>query len=93
MVGWLTRSFAGSQRKLQQFEELIQFVVVALEDSDIRQQLEELISQFPPDLQLLAGVIRRILVGDRDEDGLCDDLDRIDSLIVGEVLKRLGANS
>ena len=82
-------AFAGSQHELQQHEGLIQLVVVALEDSDIRQQLEEAIPQFPSGWQPLAGAIRRILVGDRDEDGLCEDLDCRSALIVGEVLKKL----
>lgn len=86
-------AFTGSQHELQQFEKWIQTVMVALEDSDVRQQLEEAIPQFPSDWQPLAGAIRRILVGERDEDGLCDDLDYRSALIVMEVLKRLGANS
>ena len=86
-------AFAGSQHKLQQHEDLIQGVVVALEDSDVRQQLEEFLAGFKGDWQLLAGAIRRILVGERDEDGLCEDLGYRSALIVGEVLKRLGANS
>ncbi len=88
-------AFAGSQHELQQHEALIQGVVVAIQDSS---QLPELESQLQSYLRAvgwgdLVAAIRRILMGERDEDGLCEDLDGIDSLIVGEVLKRLGANS
>jgi hypothetical protein len=33
--------------------------------------------------------IRRIWAGEWDEDDLCDELDYQDSLIVGEILRRL----
>ena len=37
----------------------------------------------------LVAAIRQILAGERSEDEVCWELDRIDSLIVGEVLRKL----
>jgi hypothetical protein len=73
---------------LQQWEELIQGVVVAVGDAEVRQQLEEALPQWPAGF---ATAIQRILAGVRDEDELCGELDSVEGAIVVEILGRLSA--
>jgi tetratricopeptide (TPR) repeat protein len=79
-------AFAGSRQMLKQAEGLIQGAVVAIDDADVRQQLEEALPQIPAPL---ATAMQRILAGARDEDELCDELDALQSLIIVEILRRL----
>jgi hypothetical protein len=72
---------------LQQWEELIQGVVVAVGDAEVRQQLETELS----DLPALAKAMQRIWAGVRDEDELCDELGYMEGAIVVEILGRLSA--
>ena len=61
-----------------------------LKDSSQLPQLEEqLQSRSANGWGDLVAAIRQILAGERSEDEVCWDLDRIDSLIVGEVLRKL----
>jgi tetratricopeptide (TPR) repeat protein len=85
-------TFAGLRHALQQWEEEIQGVVDAVVDTEVRQQLEEVLSK------MVAGgygdlvkAVQRILAGVRDEDELCDELDFEDGAIVLEILGRLSA--
>ncbi len=80
-------AFAGSQQMLKQNEGFIQGVVVAMSDAEVRPQVEAALSKVPA----LATAIQRIWAGARDEDELCEELDFRDSLIVGEILRRLSA--
>ena len=83
-------AFAGSRHELQKWENFIQIVVDAIGDSSQRPQLEEqLQSGIAIGWSDLVAAIQRILAGDRDEDGLCEDLDYRSALIVGEVLRKL----
>ena len=83
-------AFVGSRHELQKHEDFIQCVMIALQDSSQLPQLEErLQSRSAIGWGDLVAAIRRILAGERNEDELCWELDRIDSLIVGEVLKKL----
>ena len=83
-------AFAGSRHTLQKHEDFIQCVMIALQDSGQLPQLEEqLQSRSANGWDDLVAAIRRILAGERSEDELCLDLDWIDSLIVGEVLRKL----
>ncbi len=67
---------------------MIQAIVAAVGDAAVRQQWEELLPQLPASF---VAVIQRILVGVRDEDELCDELDFEDGAIVVEILERLSA--
>ncbi len=78
-------AFAGSRQMLKQNEGVIQAIVMAVGDAAVRQQVEEALSEAPA----LATAIRQIWAGGRDEDGLCDELDREDGAIVVEILRRL----
>jgi hypothetical protein len=80
-------AFAGSRHALQRWEDLIQAVVVAVGDAEVRQQLEEDLS----DLPALAMAVQRIWSGVWDEDELCDELDYRAGAIVLEILRRLGS--
>ena len=83
-------AFAGSRHELQTHEDFIQSVMIALQDSSQLPQLEEqLQSRSAIGWGDLVAAIRRILAGEREEEELCLDLDGIDSLIVGEVLRKL----
>jgi hypothetical protein len=71
---------------LQQWEELIQGVVVAVGDAEVRQQLEDVLPQLPASF---ATAMRQIFSGVRDADELCDELDYREGAIVLEILQRL----
>ncbi len=71
---------------MQQWEGLIQGVVAAVGDAEVRQQLEEVLPKLPA---WFATVVQRILVGVRDEDELCDELGYGEGAIVVEILGRL----
>ena len=83
-------AFAGSRHELQKHEDFIQCVMIALQDSSQLPQLEEqLQSRSANRWGDLVAAIQRILAGERSEDEVSLDLDGIDSLIVGEVLRKL----
>jgi tetratricopeptide (TPR) repeat protein len=85
-------AFAGSQYELQQHEGLMQAVVAAIQDGSQLPELEERLQSYlrAKGWGDLVAALRRLLAGERDENELCEDLDGIDSLIVGAVLQRLG---
>jgi tetratricopeptide (TPR) repeat protein len=83
-------AFAGSRHVLQKWEEEIQAIIAAVGNAEIQSQLAEfLFSLVKGGYGNLVEAIQRIWSGVRDEDELCDELDREDSLIVGEILLRL----
>jgi tetratricopeptide (TPR) repeat protein len=83
-------AFAGSRQVLLKWEDEIAGMAIAVGDMEARSALEELLSRMVNGGygDLVVG-IRRIWAGERDEDELCDELDLEDSLIVGEILRRL----
>ena len=75
---------------MQQHEDFIQCVMIALQDSGQLPQLEErLQSHSANGWGDLVAAIRRVLAGERSEDEVCFDLGYRSALIVGEVLKKL----
>jgi hypothetical protein len=77
---------------LKQWEELIQGVVAAVGDADVRQPLEEVLSGLVArGYGDLVKAIQRIWAGVRDEDELCDELGYMEGAIVVEILGRLSA--
>jgi tetratricopeptide (TPR) repeat protein len=79
-------AFAGSRHALQQWEKLIQGVVTAIENTEVRQQLNKVLPKGPV---WFSTVAQRIWAGVRDEDELCDELGFVDGAIVVEILSRL----
>ncbi|ELS01456.1 NB-ARC domain-containing protein [Xenococcus sp. PCC 7305] len=82
--------FAGMPYQLQQYENLIAGVVAAVDDAEVRQQLEDDMDQLPEVWASLVTAIRAILEGERDEELLCEPLDYKDAAIVGAILRRIG---
>jgi tetratricopeptide (TPR) repeat protein len=80
-------AFAGTQYELRQYGQLIARVVVAVDDAEIREQLEIEMENFAEVWQNLVAVIRRILAGERDENILCEPLNSQDSMIISAILR------
>jgi tetratricopeptide (TPR) repeat protein len=78
-------AFAGARYELQRWEDRIQVIVAAMNDAEVRQQVEEAFPQWPPSF---ATTIQRIWAGVREEEELCDELDFQEGAIVVEILKR-----
>jgi Tetratricopeptide repeat len=77
-----------SQEPLRSHGALIKGVVAAVVDPSKRPALEEAMAgMVERGWTKLVEVLRRILDGERDEDVLCERLDREDSIIVGAVLR------
>ena len=75
---------------MQKHEDFIQCVMIALQDSGQLPQLEErLQSRSAIGWGDLVAAIRRILAGERSEDEVWLDLNYLEALIVGEVLRKL----
>jgi tetratricopeptide (TPR) repeat protein len=80
-------NFAGTEYELRQHAPLIEGVVSAVDDAEVRQQLEPLLEDMiSRGWQNLIAAIRQILNGERDEDLLCEGLDMDDSQIVLAIL-------
>ncbi|WP_392477392.1 tetratricopeptide repeat protein [Nostoc sp. C110] len=81
-------AFAGTQYELRKYEPLIVGVVAAMDNAEIREQLEGLLENIVKNgwVNLIAA-IRRILAGERDEDILCEQLDLEDSMIIYAILQ------
>ena len=76
---------------LEEWESVLAAVVAAARgDSEARAGLEPLLAELDKasDWATLAGVLRRVLAGERGQQ-LLDGLDEVDSQLVAEVLKRL----
>ncbi|MEM8778967.1 MAG: hypothetical protein AAGF26_08865 [Cyanobacteria bacterium P01_G01_bin.49] len=76
-----------TQHELQQWENfsLIQMVVMATQNVEVREQLEAEIAKYPSDTKVLSA-IRLFLNGERDEDILCDGLDYYNSTIMMAII-------
>ena len=82
-------NFAGTEYELRQHASLIDSVVMAVDNAEVRQQLEDEMQSAPPDWQNLIAAIRQILNGERDEDILCKGLNDINSQIVLAILEQV----
>jgi tetratricopeptide (TPR) repeat protein len=81
-------NFAGTQHELQQHAQLIVMTVIALENAEVRQQLEALLeNRYPQGWDNLIAAIQRILNGERDEEALLEPLDDEDAMIVSAILQ------
>ncbi|OUL24069.1 hypothetical protein BV372_29320 [Nostoc sp. T09] len=80
-------AFAGTQYELRQNGQFIAGVVAAVDDVEIREQLEIEIENVAEVWQNLVAAIRRILAGERDENILCEPLDSEDSMIISAILR------
>ncbi|WP_339136512.1 MAG: tetratricopeptide repeat protein [Candidatus Electrothrix sp. GW3-4] len=81
-------AFPGWRQGLYQYEELIVAVVQAIEDPDVRKELEQGLNEIAegPKANLVAA-IQRILNGERDEATLSEPLDYTDAAIVHAILE------
>jgi tetratricopeptide (TPR) repeat protein len=83
-------NFAGTEYKLRQHAPLIEGVVMAVDDAEVRQQLDPLLENMISNgWQNLIAAIRQILNGERDEDILYEGLDSIDFQIVLAILDQV----
>jgi tetratricopeptide (TPR) repeat protein len=81
-------NFAGTQYELRQHAQLIVRTVRAVDDPEVRQQLEPILeNMISRGWQNLIAAIQQILNGQRDEDILCEGLDMGDSQIVIAILR------
>jgi tetratricopeptide (TPR) repeat protein len=83
-------NFAGTAYELRQHAPLIEAVVSAVHDAEVRPQLESQLQEADPERQnIVLNAIRQILNGERDEDILCEKLDFDDSQIVLAILEQV----
>ncbi|BAY29101.1 TPR domain protein [Nostoc carneum NIES-2107] len=80
-------AFAGTQYELRQYGQLIAQVVAAVDDAEIREQLEIEMENRAEDLPNFVAAIRRILAGERDENILCEPLNLENSMIISAILR------
>ncbi|MCG6138181.1 MAG: CHAT domain-containing protein [Nostoc sp. LLA-1] len=80
-------AFAGTQYELRQYGQLIAQVVAAVDNAEIRQQLETALENAAKGKQNFVAAIRRILADERDENILCEPLDSEDSMIISAILR------
>jgi enoyl-CoA hydratase/carnithine racemase len=66
---------------------LIAVVVAAVDDAEIRQQLEAAMENVAEGSPNLVAAIRRILAGERDENILCEQLDSDQSMVIYAILR------
>jgi tetratricopeptide (TPR) repeat protein len=82
-------NFAGTKHELRQHAQLINSVVKAVHDAEVRQQLEPVLEDMiSRGWQNLIAAIRQILNEEPDEDILCEKLDFDDSQIVLAILEQ-----
>ena len=79
-------NFAGTEYELRQHAPLIRTVVTAIDDAEVRQQLEAKLQSAPPEWQNLIAAIRQIFNGERDEDILCERLGIEEAQIILAIL-------
>jgi hypothetical protein len=72
---------------LQKHGRFIAAVVAAVDDTEVRRQLEPLLAAVNSSWDNLVRAIHRILEGERDEDVLCEPLDMEDSMIINAILR------
>ncbi|MGI2908789.1 CHAT domain-containing protein [Tolypothrix sp. VBCCA 56010] len=80
-------AFAGTQYELRQYGQLIAGVVAAVDNAEIREQLEVVMGNFAEVWQNLVAAIRHILAGERDENILCEPLNLEESMIISAILR------
>ncbi|BAY73269.1 TPR domain protein (plasmid) [Trichormus variabilis NIES-23] len=81
-------AFAGTQYELRQYRHLIARLVTAVDDAEVRQELEaEMEELMKFGLLNLVDAIRRVLDGERDEDVLCEYLDGREAPIIDAILR------
>ncbi|MBW4563942.1 MAG: CHAT domain-containing protein [Mojavia pulchra JT2-VF2] len=80
-------AFAGTQYELRQHGQFITLVVAAVDNAEVREQLEAVMENAAEGRQNLVAAIRRILAGERDENILCEPLDWQDSMIISAILR------
>jgi tetratricopeptide (TPR) repeat protein len=81
-------AFAGTRYELQKHGQFIATVVAAVDDAEVRQQLEaEMEGMVKNGWGNLVAAIHRVLEGERDEDVLCELLDLEDSMIINAILR------
>ncbi|BAY63001.1 TPR domain protein [Calothrix brevissima NIES-22] len=80
-------AFAGTQYELRQYGQFIAWVVAAVDNAEIREQLEAEMENFAENLPNFVAAIRLILAGERDENILCEPLDLEDSMIISAILR------
>ncbi|MBD2202180.1 CHAT domain-containing protein [Calothrix sp. FACHB-1219] len=79
--------FAGTQYELRQHGQLIATVVAAVDNAEIREQLEVEMKNVAEVWQNFVATIRRILAGERDENILCEQLNLKHSMIISAILR------
>ncbi|MBH8577456.1 tetratricopeptide repeat protein [Nostocaceae cyanobacterium CENA369] len=81
-------AFAGTRYELRQYGQLIAAVVAAVNDAEVRQQLEPFLeNQVKNGWGNLVAAIRLVLEGERDEDVLCEPLVGTDAPIINAILR------
>ncbi|MHC5890800.1 hypothetical protein, partial [Nostoc sp.] len=80
-------AFAGTQYELRRHGQLIALVVVAVDNAQIREQLEAAMENVAEGRQNRFAAIRRILAGERDENILCEPLNSEESMIISAILR------
>ncbi|BAZ00019.1 TPR domain protein [Tolypothrix tenuis PCC 7101] len=80
-------AFAGTQYELRQHGQFIAWVVDAVDNAEIREQLEIELENAAEGSQNLVAAIRRILADERDENILCEPLNLEQSMIISAILR------
>lgn len=80
-------AFAGTKYALQKYEKFIAWVVAAVDDAEVRQQVETAMERFADKWGNLVAAIHRFLEGERDVDVLCESLDLEESMIIYAILR------
>lgn len=80
-------AFAGTKYELQKHEAFITAVVAAVDDAEVRQQVETATEEAMKNGNKLAFAIRRFLEGERDVDVLCESLDLGESMVMYTILR------
>jgi tetratricopeptide (TPR) repeat protein len=81
-------NFAGTQQELQRHAQLIVMTVIALEDAEVRQQLEAGLEEMSQNgWGNLVTAIQRILNGEQDEAALWEPLNDEEAMIVSAILQ------
>ncbi|BAY09462.1 CHAT domain-containing protein [Calothrix sp. NIES-2098] len=80
-------AFAGTQYELRQYGQFIARVVDAVDNAEIREQLEVEMENLAEVWQNLVAAIRLILAGERDENILCEQLNLEESMIISAILR------
>ncbi len=80
-------AFAGTKYALQKYEVLIAGVVAAVDDAEVRQQIETVTDEGIKNGIKLASAIHRFLEGERDVDVLCESLSSEESMVIYAILR------